>query len=348
MRLIHSLLPTALLLPLAAARFENDFTPYPAGARSCLESADKASGCDGNTVPTMNKCLCADKGDFITSTAECVGKKSAGDLEATYTLLKVNCDGSDTPMDISKAKFVKLGRDAADDEDETSTSSTSSSEPTPTSSSSSTSSPTDEPTETPTETAPPEEEGGLSTGATAGIAVAATAVGIALLGTAIFFFVRRRRAQNPRDESNPMLGPSPNPMLSPHDPRASVPVSSLNGSSAYGGYRDSEGKPMGAWGPESFAGSPPLQQQQQQQQMQMQGWESRPPSWDPQGWAAPQGYAPVPAGGVMPQAYLGQGSPPPGAEVFELASTERRDGGPPLAEMQGSHPYDPSGTGRRT
>lgn len=348
MRLLQSLLPTALLLlPVAAARFKNDFTPYPAGARPCLESADKASGCDGETVPTMNKCLCADEGDFITSTAECVGRKSAGDLEATYTLLKVNCDGSDTPMDISKAKFVKIGRDAEEDEDETSTSST----PTSTSSSSSTSTPTDEPTETPSETAPPEEEeGGLSTGATAGIAVAATAIGIALLGVLTFFLVRRRRARSPRDESNPMLGPSPNPMLSPHDPCASAPVSSLHGSSAYGGYRDSEGKPMGAWGPESFAGSPPPLQQQQQQQVQMgqQGWESRPPSWDPQGWGAPQGYAPVPAGGVMPQAYLGQGSPPPGAEVFELASTERRGGGPPPAEMQGSHPYDPPGSGRRT
>lgn len=327
MRLIHPLLSTSfLLLPLAAARFKNDFSPYPAGARSCLESADKASGCNGETVPTMNGCLCADEGDFITSTAECVGRESSGDLEATYTLLKVNCDGSNTPMDISKSEFVKMGRDAEEEnKDEETTSSTSA-----------TSTATDEPTETPTETNTEEEEEGLSTGATVGIAVGATVAGLALLGVLIFFLIRRRRSRAPRDEANPMLGPSPNPMLSPHDPRVSMPVSSLRDSSAYGGYRDSEGKPMGAWGPDSFAGSPPLQQQQQ---MQQQGWESRPTSWDPQGWGAPTGYAPVPAGAVMPQAYLGpQASPPAGAEVFELASTERRGGGPPPVEMQGSQP----------
>src|SRR5690554_7908162 len=96
---------TVLFLSSAAARFPNEFSPYPARARTCLENADADSGCDGNTVPSMNACLCADGGNFLTNSARCIGQESPSDLRAVYSLLKINCDGSNTPMDMSEQEF---------------------------------------------------------------------------------------------------------------------------------------------------------------------------------------------------------------------------------------------------
>ncbi|KAL2106255.1 hypothetical protein VUR80DRAFT_6988 [Thermomyces stellatus] len=303
---LSAVLAASLLLSAATARFDNDFSPYPTGAQPCLESADKDSGCNGDTVPLMNGCLCStDDSPFLEDVARCLKRESSSDLKETYRLLEVNCDGSNTPMDITEDEFLALAEDDEDDEEE----------PTETST-------TTEPTPTPTDDKEGDDDdgGGLSSGATIGIAVAATAVGVSLIAAAIFFFLRRRRIARAADESNPMLGPSgPGPGA-----HASVPTSTLRDSSYIPPYQDSEvGKTasgIAAWGPESFNPTPPMGQ-----------WNgsSGPASWDPHTWGAgvqagAAGYAPV--GAQAPQ----QG----GMEVYELASTERR----PVVEMPGSQP----------
>lgn len=97
-------------LPFSAAdRYPNDFSPYPAAAQSCLNAADKNSGCDGSSVPAMNGCLCTNTSDFVPSAARCIGRESPDDLKATYATLKINCDGSNTPMAISETDFLQLG-----------------------------------------------------------------------------------------------------------------------------------------------------------------------------------------------------------------------------------------------
>lgn len=330
---LSAVLAAALLLPAATARFDNDFTTYPSGAQSCLEDADKDSGCDGNTVPTMNGCLC-NTGDssFLEDSARCIGKESSSDLKRTYKLLEVNCDGSDTSMDISEREFLAF---AEEDDEPTTTSSTTSTTSTTTTEAGPTNTDDPDPNED------DEDGGGLSSGATIGIAVAATAVGVGLIAAAIFFFLRRRRQSRAADESNPMLGGSG------PGARASMPASTLRDSSYVSPYQDSDvGKTasgVAAWGPESFHATPPMGRQSYMggspppgvgQSPPMGQWDgaSRPASWDPQAWGAgvqagAAGYAPV-----GPQGQQGGGM-----EVYELASTERQ----PVVEMPGSQPPGP-------
>lgn len=328
---LSALLAASLLLPAATARFDNDFSAYPDGAQPCLEEADKNSGCNGNTVPVMNGCLC-NTGDspFLEDTARCVGKESKSDLKRTYSRLKVNCDGSDTSMDISEDEFLAFAEEDSETTSTTSSSSTTDANPTETE--------TEEPPANTDDEVGDEDGGGLSSGATIGIAVAATAVGVSIIAAAIFLFLRRRRMSRAADESNPMLGGSG------PDARTSVLASTVRDSSYVSPYQDSDisktASGVAAWGPDSFnaaapvghqgynSGSPP---QHLGPTPPMGNWDggARPPSWDPQAWGAgvqagAAGYAPVGA----------QGQQGGGMEVYELASTER----PAVVEMPGSHP----------
>ncbi|SPO04826.1 uncharacterized protein DNG_07511 [Cephalotrichum gorgonifer] len=334
---------TLLLLSYASAKFTNDFSGYPSNSRPCLLSADADSGCDGDTVPLMNACLCSNTGDFLANSAQCIGKQAKDELHQTYNLLKINCDGSKTPMDMTEPEFIALGEKGAD--------STTSSTPTPT--------PTDP--SKPTNTDDPDNGGGgLGTGATIGIAVGATAIGVGLIAGLIFFFMRRRRqARNNREESNPMLNPGGGPSAAHSSLAASTVYSGRDsGMTAYvptpsPGYHDQQGLGLGktgspAWGPDSFAGpqSPPAMHQTHPQ-----GWgdQSRPTSWAPQSqqWSPPQpqpqsaswgsppnAYQNVgPVGGAMPNPHM-----PPSQEgggVYELASAQQTN---PPVELSGSHP----------
>lgn len=97
-------------LPFSIAdRYPNDFSPYPTAAQPCLNAADQNSDCDGSSVPAMNECLCTNASDFIPSAARCISRESPRDLNATYATLKINCDGSNTPMAITEAEFLQLG-----------------------------------------------------------------------------------------------------------------------------------------------------------------------------------------------------------------------------------------------
>lgn len=99
----------ALVALSTADRYPNDFSPYPIAAQSCLNAADQNSGCEGSSVPAMNGCLCTNASDFIPSAARCISRESPDDMEATYAILKINCDGSNTPMAISEAEFLRFG-----------------------------------------------------------------------------------------------------------------------------------------------------------------------------------------------------------------------------------------------
>ena len=99
----------ALSALITADRFPNNFSPYPTAAQSCLNTADRDSGCDGSSMPTMNRCLCTITSNFITSAAQCISRESPDDLEATYAILQTNCDRSNTPIEITKAEFLQLG-----------------------------------------------------------------------------------------------------------------------------------------------------------------------------------------------------------------------------------------------
>lgn len=319
----------SLLSTTLADRFPNDFTVYPKGAQACLNTADRNSGCNGETVPTMNACLCADGGGFVTDSAKCIGRSSPDDLETTYTMLQVNCDGSKTSMDISKDDWMKLGEEAQE-------TSTPSATPTPTE--------TGKPTNTPDpEDEDKQDQGGLSSGAKIGIAVGGTLLGVGIVaGLALFLYRRKKATRESKDEANPMLGRQslqPSMFTGRESGSASVATTSVYGPPGYTEWKDpSQGNySTAAWGPDSFSAggnpttvSPPPQQQ----------WntnESPAPSWNPQtGWGPqpptpaqpqqPQGtaqpwLAPTGYHAVASQDGMAAGRDDPQNGVYELAST---------------------------
>lgn len=110
------------LASITHATFTNDFSAYPAAARSCLDSAAAASGCTGNTVTEMNTCLCGNGGNFVLATSKCVGKEAKDKLDDVYEMLLTSCTDSKTPLGISQAQFLD-----PDDDDETKSTASSSS-----------------------------------------------------------------------------------------------------------------------------------------------------------------------------------------------------------------------------
>ncbi|MBE3048281.1 hypothetical protein IMZ48_38415 [Candidatus Bathyarchaeota archaeon] len=226
---IPLLLPLALL---AAAKFQNDFSTYPSGAQDCLETASDESNCDGKTVDSMNACLCANGGGFLTLAAVCITISSPDDMSDVYSLLKVNCEGSDSHLEYSEDEFIAQGEPLEDENEEHKEGEGEAGIP-----------------------AHPHAEDGLSTGATAGIAVGATAVGAGLIGLAAFLFLRKRRQARAADESNPMLGAG-----------AAGASSTMASETAYASpFLDNNKSPYHdnkspAWGPQSVAGETPVQQ----------------------------------------------------------------------------------------
>ncbi|PHH55198.1 hypothetical protein CFIMG_007463RA00001 [Ceratocystis fimbriata CBS 114723] len=102
--LLFSLLTS---LDLAQARFQNDFSSYPSGAVECLNQSDTTSGCNGDTITIMNACLCGNGGSFVTNTAKCmVNAGHSDDLSATYSVLRVNCQGSGSGLTVSESQFM--------------------------------------------------------------------------------------------------------------------------------------------------------------------------------------------------------------------------------------------------
>ncbi|KAL1901150.1 hypothetical protein Cpir12675_000639 [Ceratocystis pirilliformis] len=94
-------------LDLAQARFQNDFSSYPSGAVECLNQSDTTSGCNGDTITIMNACLCGNGGSFVTNTAKCmVDAGHSDDLNATYSVLRVNCQGSGSGLTVGESQFM--------------------------------------------------------------------------------------------------------------------------------------------------------------------------------------------------------------------------------------------------
>ncbi|KAF5010756.1 hypothetical protein FDECE_3111 [Fusarium decemcellulare] len=262
---------TLALLLTPSLALDNDFSFYPKGAQSCLNKAADDADCTGKDSKELNYCLCGQgsyKNDFILGSARCIGDESPDDVDETYDTMKTACTTSETPLKVTKKEF----QDAAAEGETTTTTDA------PTSTTT-TSKETGEYTTTSggkTVTVVPtsgnsnsgssdDESSGLSTGATIGIGVGAALGGAALVGAAIFFFLRRRKRNV--EESHPML---PN----------------YEASNEYAGsttYPPTEPKP--AW---SAAGTPNPSQQ---------GWASPNPY-------TPGGYSPQPgvAAGLAPQA----------------------------------------------
>lgn len=196
------LLVTVSYLGVDGTAVQNDFSDYPPGAQQCLYDASDNSGCDGDTAPEMNECLCGDGGDFVTNAAKCVAEKDSGDMESTYSTMSLHCSDSNTPLIVSKQEWMAEESDVS-----TSTSSTTIASKTSTIKTASKSiiiTASTGQTVSVTSTGPPsstsapypDNNTGLSTGAKVGIIVGSAAGGLALLAAALFFLNRRRRRRN--------------------------------------------------------------------------------------------------------------------------------------------------------
>lgn len=191
------------LLPSALA-FVSDFSFYPTNAQPCLNSASSTSKCTGSDAQSLNNCLCSNGGNFITNSAQCLGKSDKADVKAVYNTMADACATSGTPMTVSQQDFF----DAADGNTKTSTTSTSSTATSTSTSTSSSTATTTSGTATASATGAADQSdhsGGLSKGAVIGIAAGSAAVGLIGLMGLVMFLIRRRRGKT-EVESHPMLG----------------------------------------------------------------------------------------------------------------------------------------------
>ncbi|KAK1566343.1 uncharacterized protein LY79DRAFT_528996 [Colletotrichum navitas] len=207
----------AATAPAALAKYQNNFDLYPAAAQPCLYAASDASLCDGDTVASMNKCLCSDaRGGFVTSAALCIGRDADPTLRTVYQSMSTACSDSKTPIALTEDQFLALGARGAT---ASSLPVTPSATTTPPASSSAarhtafkttttggaTVTVTSAPTSSST-SAPDPESSGLSTAAKIGVGVGAGVGVAALLGLAAFVW-RLKRSRDAHDESHrPMLG----------------------------------------------------------------------------------------------------------------------------------------------
>ncbi|KAJ3466342.1 hypothetical protein MRS44_007000 [Fusarium solani] len=203
-----------LLSPALAA--ENNFGFYPKGAQSCLYKAADDADCTGKDSKELNYCLCGQgsyKNDFILGSARCVGQESPGDVDETFDTMQQACKDSSTPLKVTKEEF----QEAAKEGETTTTTADSSTITTTTKSKQTADFTTTSGGRTITVIATSDnsnddkdttknEDSGLSTGATIGIAVGAALVGAAFIGAGVFFLLRRRKRKS--EESHPMLPPT--------------------------------------------------------------------------------------------------------------------------------------------
>ncbi|KAK7751608.1 hypothetical protein SLS62_006434 [Diatrype stigma] len=97
----------------AAVAVSNDFSSYPAGSQSCLDSSAQSSGCtSAPSGPDLNKCLCYNRGDFIYATARCVAAASPADLGAVYAQMRENCRGTGDTISVAEDSFMSQAQQA--------------------------------------------------------------------------------------------------------------------------------------------------------------------------------------------------------------------------------------------
>ncbi|CAK7268331.1 hypothetical protein SEPCBS119000_003007 [Sporothrix epigloea] len=216
-RLGPSLVSLALLCLLQTASvlavFANNFDAYPTGTRNCLNASAIASGCDGDSVSSMNSCLCSNTGNFVIASAECIGQSDYGDLEAAYATMASACSYSNTPLTVSQMDFLSAGNGTL----------SSSVAPTSTTLSSTLKASVTHATSistghvktatgtagTPTNTGTSGSSGnsgGMSSTTKTVIIAAAAAAGVAILATFAYFLMRMRRNGQSGEEHRPMLG----------------------------------------------------------------------------------------------------------------------------------------------
>jgi hypothetical protein len=286
-----------LLLPtLVAGRFDNDFSNYPPKAEKCMDEADKNSGCNGNTVPEMNQCLCGDGGGFLTNTAKCIGEETSQDLQVlqtTFKVLQVNCDNSNTSMAINLAGWLELA------------------DPKGAATSSASTSGAAKPTET--NQTDGDSKGGLPMGAIIGIAVGAGVIVIGGLAAAILL-IRRRKKRN-LEESHPML------VSQSYNPGGFPPARSDHSSGMYHSPSDVKAEHSAptspTWRPTTQSPAPShlsAHPQGWSNDPRHASWNSQPSSLGHQSWTGP----------TQPYHTLGNEAAPaqldatPAAPVFEL------------------------------
>ncbi|KAK1721227.1 uncharacterized protein BDZ83DRAFT_584098 [Colletotrichum acutatum] len=330
----RGLLSILLLTAPALAKYQNNFDLYPAAAQPCLYASSDASKCDGDTVATMNKCLCSDdKGKFVTNAATCLGKEAKDTLRTVYQSMSTACSDSKTPISMTEDQFLNLGATGATASLSVTLSTSKTATPTTmmtTTTGGATVTLTTTPT--PTTSTAPQEDKGLSTTAKIGVGVGAGAGAIALVCLAAFIW-RIKRSRDAHDESHrPMLGGGigatghNNPQHGPfteYSPPASVagagagwrPVSEITATSPdgqtwatnspqppYAHLQPQQGASLGVWGhhPQAAYVAPPQEPAQQEGVFELASIPvtSQPPSHVPQ---PPPGAVEMPATEVQPQ-----------------------------------------------
>ncbi|KAK3379181.1 hypothetical protein B0T24DRAFT_494374, partial [Lasiosphaeria ovina] len=219
-----SILPSslvALILISTSQAASPSFGFYPENSQDCLDQAADTANCPSSTVEVLNSCLCSNGGDFVTNTAKCLGTKDPDDVDAVFDTMQSACANSQTPLNMSKARFESIAASAASTTTSktrtTLSTSTKSSTSKTTSSTQASTTTTTSSSATPTKSTGPEQtdagkggqdannnSNGLSTGAKAGIIAGSLIVGLALLGAIVHFFMRYRRRHD-GEESHPML-----------------------------------------------------------------------------------------------------------------------------------------------
>ncbi|TWU74990.1 hypothetical protein ED733_005838 [Metarhizium rileyi] len=86
------------VLAPAALAYDPDFSFYPEDSLSCLYKAAKDSKCTGTDAQDLNQCLCGNGGDFVTKSAQCLGREDKSDVVKVYKTMSSACSVSKTPM----------------------------------------------------------------------------------------------------------------------------------------------------------------------------------------------------------------------------------------------------------
>lgn len=207
-----------LLLASPALALQSDFSFYPQNAQPCLNQASDAADCQGSSAAELNTCLCSNRGGFVTNTARCLGQSDEADVLKVYTTMLQACTDSHTPLSVSQSDFLAAAANGGTASTTTTTTASSTASSTATSATAKVTTTTGgvtvtvTPTPTPTETGAADRDsdkqagGGLSTGATIGLAVGASIAGLAALAALALFLVRRRQRRT-QEEAHPMLSP---------------------------------------------------------------------------------------------------------------------------------------------
>ncbi|CAK7271253.1 hypothetical protein SEPCBS57363_004523 [Sporothrix epigloea] len=243
-RLTPSPVSLALLLLQTAsvlAVFSNNFDAYPASTRNCLNASAIASGCDGDSVTSMNNCLCSNTGNFVIASAECIGQSDYGDLEDTYTIMASACSYSNTPLTVSQKDFLSAGNGTLSSSITSTASATGS---TSTASITQATSTAAGHTKTTTEGGSSGNSGGMSSTTKTGIIAAAAVAGVAILAAFAFFLIRMRQNRPTGEEHRPMLGNDGSPGNKNGTELAQMPGGHLGSGSVSGSVYDWKGEAL--------------------------------------------------------------------------------------------------------